>query len=84
MSSKTIAVDLMVYQKLARVKKEGESFSRTIDRLVDRYLSAHTGADILAALNDAPPPLSQTEAEQMESVVAQNRNAETWELHDLS
>ena len=84
MSTKTIAVDLKVYQKLARFKAEGESFSRAIDRLVDRYCQAHTGADILAHLDDAPAPLGEDEAQQMFRLVAEHRRTEPWNVHDLS
>ena len=84
MSTKTIALDLKVYQKLARMKSEGESFSRTIDRLVDRYPKAHTGADIIAGLDNAPPPLSEGEERQMEKLVEQQRRTDQWNLHDLS
>lgn len=84
MSSKTIAVDLQVYQKLARIKREGESFSRAIDRLADRYLGAHSGADILILLRDAPSPLSDDEERQMVNVIERSRREEEWDLHDLS
>lgn len=84
MSTKTIAVDLAVYQKLARIKTEGESFSRAIDRLVNRYIEAHTGAEILAHLDDAPAPLSDDEARQMQQLVDEGRRSEAWDLHDLS
>ena len=84
MSTKTIAVDLRVYQKLARIKGEGESFSKAIERLADRHLIAHTGADVTAALADAPAPLTSREAEAMLSVVEDARQTEKWRLHDLS
>ena len=58
MSIKTVALDIGVYQKLARIKGERESFSKAIERLVDRHLTAHTGSDIASALASAPAPLS--------------------------
>ena len=84
MSTKTIAVDSKVYHKLARLRGDGESFSRVIDRLVERALTAHTGAEILASMGAAPAPLSSAEARQIEKAVKRNRRAEKWELHDLS
>ena len=84
MSTKTIALDAKVYHKLARLRGEGESFSRVIDRLVERTLTAHTGAEILTNLGTAPRPLTSAEAAQMEKTVARSRRAEKWELHDLS
>ena len=80
MSTKTIAVNLEVYRRLAGIKAEGESFSRAIDRLLDRHLKAHTGADILANLSDAPPALTDREAQQMVGIVKQSRQSESWDL----
>ena len=84
MSTKTIAVDREVYLKLARIKGEGESFSRALDRLLDSHLKAHTGADILTRLRDAPPPLSESEADAMDHLIQMARESEAWDLHDLS
>ena len=82
MSTKTIAVDTGVYEKLSGVKREGESFSRAIDRLIDQVGAAHTGRDILQGLSGVKQ-LSYDDAEVMLSVVAENRENETWDGHDL-
>lgn len=82
MSSKTIAVDTRVYEKLSGVKREGESFSKAIDRLIDQVGAAHTGRDILQGLSGVMP-LSYDDARVMLSVVAENRENETWDDHDL-
>jgi predicted CopG family antitoxin len=82
MSTRTIAVDSRVYDQLARVKREGESFSKTIDRLLRQVGAAHTGREILRALREVPP-LSQQDAAVMLSVIEENRAGETWERHDL-
>ncbi len=82
MSTKTIAVDTRVYEKLAGVKNEGESFSKAIDRLIDQVGAAHTGRDILQGLSGVTQ-LSYDDAEVMLSVVAENRENETWDGHDL-
>ena len=84
MSTKTIAVDLRVYQKLTRIKSEGESFSKVIEGLVDERLTAHTGADVASALSGAPAPLTDPEANVMLSLVDGARQSEKWRLHDLS
>lgn len=84
MSVKTIAVDVEVYRKLVRLKRESESFSKLLDRLVEEVTTTRTGADILRRLGHAPPPLSPREAEIMSSVVASHRADETWPQHDLS
>ncbi len=82
MSSKTIAVDTRVYEKLAGVKREGESFSKAIDRLIDHVGQAHTGRDILSGL-ETVPQLSNDDAQVMLAKVAENRENETWDDHDL-
>ncbi len=82
MSSKTIAVDTRVYEKLAGVKREGESFSKAIDRLIDHVGQAHTGRDILSGLA-AMPELSYDDAQVMLAKVAENRENEPWDTHDL-
>jgi len=82
MSTKTIAVDSRVYDKLAGVKREGESFSKVIDRLIDEVGAAHTGDDILRALAGLPE-LSHDDAAAMMAVIAENRKTESWPEHDL-
>ena len=82
MSSKTIAVDARVYDKLASVKREGESFSKAIDRLIDEVGDASTGRDILRGVSEVPP-LPAEDAEVMLAVVAENRESESWDEHDL-
>jgi len=78
MSSKTIAVDARVYDKLATVKRKGESFSETIDRLIDKVGAASTGRDIVRSLSEIPP-LSAEDAEVMLVVVAENRKSAPWD-----
>ena len=82
MSTKTIAVDSQVYARLAAAKKEGESFSKAIDRLLAEVGDAHTGSDILRALGEVVP-LSEEDAAVMLAVVEENRSGEIWEEHDL-
>jgi predicted CopG family antitoxin len=82
MSTKTIAVDSGVYERLAAAKREGESFSRVIDRLLTTASSAHTGKDILTELAGLPL-LSPEDAETFLSIVAENRALEAWEDRDL-
>ena len=75
MNRKTIAVDSIVYEKLVRLKRKGESFSRVINRLIDRHLRSYTGADILAGFSEAPCQLSASEAAIMERVIQRARNS---------
>ncbi len=83
MSTKNIALNSKVYSRLAQLKNESESFSKTIERLLARLESDHTGADILKQLTGFSP-LSELESDTMLKQVAQNRKSETWESHDLS
>ncbi len=82
MSTRTIAIDSEVYERLAGVKRRGESFSRVIDRLLDEVGAAHTGRDILRGLAESPA-LSEEDAEVMLGVVAESRRSEPWAEHDL-
>lgn len=82
MSTKTIAVDSRVYEKLAGVKREGESFSKAIDRLIDQAGAAHTGREILQGLSGVAE-LAHDDAQVMLAVVAENRENETWDDDDL-
>jgi predicted CopG family antitoxin len=83
MSTKTIAIDSEVYGRLANLKRQSESFSRVINRLIDRVVTAHTAADVLAHL-DAQPSLSDGDADTMARLVRENRDTEDWPTHDLS
>jgi predicted CopG family antitoxin len=82
MSTKTIAVDSRVHERLAAVKGEGESFSKAIDRLLDEAGSASTGAEILRGLQVVPNLLAG-DAESMLAVVRENRDQELWPANDL-
>lgn len=82
MSTKTIAVDTRVYERLAGAKREGESFSKVIDRLLTEVGEAHTGRDILRGV-ETLPPLSQEDSDVFLGVVAENRASEDWRERDL-
>lgn len=82
MSTRTIAVDTRVYERLAEAKREGESFSKTIDRMLREVAAAHTGSDILRGLGEIGP-LPEEDAAVMLEIVEENRARETWEGHDL-
>ena len=82
MSTKTIAVDVEVYARLARLKGESQSFSRLIDSLIDRVVTAHTADDVLAHLGEQPS-LSDADADAMLRLVRENRESEIWAVQDL-
>jgi predicted CopG family antitoxin len=77
MSTKTIAVDSRVYERLASAKREGESFSKTIDRLLTQLGAAHTGGEILRELEDIPA-LTQDDATAFLRVIDEARRDEDW------
>lgn len=83
MSTKTIALDSGVYDRLASLKGRSESFSKVIDRLIAKVVTAHTAADVLAQI-DAQTSLSDADADTMACVVRENRDTEKWPVHDLS
>lgn len=82
MSTKTIAVNTRVYDRLAAVKRRDESFSRVIDRLLTEVGAAHSGSDILRGLATVAS-LSRQDAESFLEVVAENRTSERWDVRDL-
>ena len=83
MSTKTIAVDSRVYARLAAAKLESESFSKAIDRILGQAGSKGTGEEILRGLGDLSE-LSYDDGEQILKRVAESREEEGWEKHDLS
>lgn len=82
MSTKTIAVDTRVYDRLASIRRSDESFSKAIDRLLTELEAAHTGRDILRGLARFDS-LSHADAEAFLNVVGENRAQERWDARDL-
>jgi predicted CopG family antitoxin len=82
MSTKTIAIDSRVYDRLAALKREGESFSKLIDRLLTEVRAAHTGSDILQGLATVAP-LAYEDSQVFLRIVAENRADERWDEGDL-
>jgi predicted CopG family antitoxin len=82
MSTKTIAIDSRVYARLSAVRREGESFSKAIDRLLNDVDAACTGRDILRRLNGMTA-LPGSEAATFLAIVAEDRSSEPWAQHDL-
>ena len=64
------------------VRKDGESSSKAIDRLMDQVDAAHTGRDILRGLTGIPE-LSYEDARAMLAIVAEDRENEFWDQNDL-
>jgi predicted CopG family antitoxin len=77
MAIKTIAVDAAVYDRLTAAKRSGESYSKTIDRLLTTAGSAGTGIAILERLA-AFDPLPADEADVFLRVIAEDRESTDW------
>ena len=75
-------MDSRVYERLAAARKDGESFSKAIHRLLSEIEEAHTGSDILRGLGSIVP-LSNDDAEVFRNVVAEDRASETWDDGDV-
>jgi predicted CopG family antitoxin len=82
MSTRNIALDSKVYQRLAAFKGQSESFSRAVARMLDTLQSANTGRDLRSRLAGLPA-LSPEDAEAMLRLRDEARREERWESHDL-
>ena len=82
MSTKTIAVESGVYERLAHEKRDSESFTKVIARLLATAVESHTGASIASSLTRMRP-IDENEAERMLAVVREDRDDEKWEVNDL-
>jgi predicted CopG family antitoxin len=85
MSTKTIALETSVYEKLARRKRDGESFTKTINRLVETEAVSGTCEDAVHTASriwKRPPTVSEIEA--MEQVVRENRTDTVWDVETPS
>lgn len=82
MSIKTIAVGTDVYEKLARRKQSGESFTKVINRLLESTASAGSCADAVreAAEIWGASQGTPAEADTMEAIIRDNRQKARWDI----
>lgn len=80
MSTKTIAVELSVYEQLAREKRESESFTKTIERLIHSASSGTCAAAVADAASVWHAIGNEVDADQMEQVIRLNRRSTNWEV----
>jgi hypothetical protein len=84
MSTKTIAVETSVYDRLAREKRPSESFTKAIDRLLDSAAVPTCAAAVAGAAavwgRVGSGAEVEAEAEVMDRVVAENRAGATWDV----
>jgi predicted CopG family antitoxin len=69
MATKTITIDTEAYSRLKRAKRDNESFSQTIKRVIRRPMDYRQW---LASIER--DPLSEQAVEAVEQVVAQRRS----------
>ena len=83
MSTKTVALETSVYDRLARHKRGSESFTRTIDRLLGEVSGPSTCAEEVreaAAIWGTADSGRETAAKVMEAVVRGARKDVEWEV----
>lgn len=78
-----MAEDSGVYARLAAARLESESFCKAIDRILGQAGSKGTGQEILKGLGKLSE-LSDDDAQQILRRVAESRDEEEWQKHDLS
>jgi len=84
MSTKTIAVEASVYERLANAKRPSESFTKVIDRLLAesrRGICAQAVSDA-AELWDGDPR-AERDAGEIERIVEAGRMNTDWEVERL-
>jgi hypothetical protein len=85
MSTKTIAVETSVYEKLARQKRASESFTKTINRLLETSTVTGTCADAVAsAARIWRTAGNDDDAALMEQLIRDGRSQTNWEVEQPS
>jgi predicted CopG family antitoxin len=83
MATKTIALEVSVYDKLMGCKKPSESFTKTIDRLISESADQHTCASAVAAAGEIWKSGSEREAQIMDEALRKNREPSAWVVEPL-
>ena len=80
MSTKTIALEHSVYERLAREKRPSESFTKTIERLIHSANSGTCAAAVADAASVWHSIGNDADADRMEQVIQMNRSSTNWEV----
>lgn len=81
MSTKTIAVEISVYEKLRRQKRDSESFTKTIDRLIENSDQALTCERAVSeAATVWGEPLDADEQKIFHDAVESGRKRNGWDV----
>ena len=83
MATKTIALEVSVYDKLMGCKKPTESFTKAIDRLISESAGQHTCAAAVAAAGQIWKAGSEREAQIMDEALRKNREPSAWDVEPL-
>ena len=83
MATKTIALEVSVYDKLMGCKKPAESFTKTIDRLISESADQHTCTAAVAAAGEIWKSGSEREAQIMDEALRKNREPSAWDVEPL-
>jgi hypothetical protein len=85
MSTKTIALETSVYERLARHKRASESFTKTINRLLETSTVTGTCADAVAsAARIWRENGNSEEAAVMEQLIRDGRSQVNWDVETPS
>ncbi len=80
MSTKTIAVENSVYEKLAREKRPSDSFTKTIDRLIDAATSGTCASAVRSAASIWQAAGNSGDADRMERFIQESRKGAGWDV----
>ena len=80
MSTKTIAVENSVYERLAREKRSSESFTKTIERLIHSANSGTCASAVADAASVWQAIGNEADADRMEQILHLNRSTMNWEV----
>ncbi len=83
MATKTIALEVSVYDKLARQKRSSESFTKTIERLIEQNQTSFTCVSAVTEATRIWRDTSEKEADKLEKIIAENRASTRWEVESL-
>jgi len=78
MSTKTVALNTRVYEKLARHKRGSESFTKTIDRLLSDSSEPTCGDAVRETARIFGQVETENEADQLESFVLEGKASTDW------
>ena len=83
MVTETIALDVWVYDRLLGQKRNSESFTKIIDRLISESVGSRTCAEAVATAAKIWSDGTEKEARAMEDGIREGRKNTHWEVEPL-